>query len=376
MKHWQISSPITAHVEITDACNEKCRHCYNFDRQDDFPSCEITWGNLNNTIKELVDNKVLHVIITGGEPLLADEKANYLSSQCVANNISVSLNSNLVSVTRPMMFLLRKTGLNHCLTTLFSHKPEAHNYMAGADTFHDIIRGIRITQDEGIRVTVNAIISQHNINDIFETGRLLQDIGVKKFIANRVIPSQGNYESFRKEFWVDQEMQRKIIWDLKRVRDELGMEIQSCRTMAECFLSDPDGDDIPFAHRGCLARREIVLSPTGEAKACPHEGISYGNIHEMGIKGVWENMRAWRGMDFVPKVCQTCLRLSTCGGGCRLAALYFSGSLDGLDNMFTGDPVDPKPVTYNIPEENPVIRQEDGFRIKRIRGAFVEVIDD
>ena len=98
-KYWDISAPITVHVEVTNACNEKCRHCYNFSRTEAVSSQTITRQDLENTLKELIDNKVMHVIVTGGEPLLALDRAVFLIKESIRAGMSVSLNSNMKAAT-------------------------------------------------------------------------------------------------------------------------------------------------------------------------------------------------------------------------------------------------------------------------------------
>jgi len=363
-----LSSPITAHIEVTEACDSKCRHCYNFQRDGNFKPSTVSWENLENTIAELVKNKVMHIIITGGEPLLALDKSIYLADRCIKNGMSVSFNSNLVSATHDKMRRLREVGVDHCLTTLFSHKPEVHNFMAGAETWDKILRAIQITQDEGIRVSVNTIVSEHNKDDIFETGLLLSKLGVKKFMANRCIPSQSNELSLQKEFLLDVDSMKKLFDDLKRVR-ALGMAIQTCRTVPECFFDDPDGDDLEFTHRGCHGTRNIMVSPNGDIRTCPHDGTVYGNIHIEGISGAWENTKAWRSGEYIPEYCKDCIRLDTCEAGCRMVAFYCTGAMDGYDNLCTKNPVPPKP--------DPMIymREEQDFFIVRELGAKVRFID-
>lgn len=363
-----LSAPITAHIEITEACDERCRHCYNFCRGESFKPQSISWENLDNTISELIKNKVMHVIITGGEPLLAVEKTIYLAKKCTNAGMTISLNSNLVSATPDKMGKLKDAGVDHCLTTLFSHKPEVHNFMASAKTWHKVIRGIKVTQEAGIRVSVNAIVSEHNKGDVFEAGKLLYKMGVKKFMANRCIPSQNNKGSLQQEFLAGKEQTQKMFSDLKRVR-ALGIEVQSCRTTPECFFDDPDGDDLEFTHRGCHAMTQILTDVQGNARACPHEGETYGNIHEIGIKGVWGNMRVWRSGEYIPEECQNCPRLETCQAGCRMVALYYTDSIKGCDNLRRGNPKPPKLDTMIN------IREEDGFYILRKRGAKVGFID-
>ena len=87
-KYWNLSAPISVHVEVTEACNEKCRHCYNFSRCDSYVPKTISIENLDYTIDELVKNNVMHVIITGGEPLLALDRTVYLAEKALNALIS------------------------------------------------------------------------------------------------------------------------------------------------------------------------------------------------------------------------------------------------------------------------------------------------
>ena len=128
-KYWNISGPITAHVEITNACNEKCRHCYNFSRTEKIATQTISQCNLENTIAELIENKVMHIIVTGGEPLLALDKAVFLIEKSLDAGMSVSLNSNMKAGTPANLRILHDAGIDHILTTLHSHKKEVHDYI-------------------------------------------------------------------------------------------------------------------------------------------------------------------------------------------------------------------------------------------------------
>lgn len=371
-KFWNVASPITVHVEVTEACNERCRHCYNFYRLESYKPKEITWEDLNDTIERLIENKVLHVIITGGEPLLALDKVLHLAEKCLDAGMSVNLNSNLVAANDENMRQLREVGIDHILTTLHSHKEELHDWLAATPgAFKKIIRGIKAAQDNGIRVTVNTVLFSYNRDDIYETGKFLHSIGVRKFLVNRAIPSPGNPESMKPEYRVGRAEMQKMLDDLLRLKSELGMEIGTCRMIPECFFDDlkkyPE-----FINRGCAAgRKHLLLTVEGESRACVHESMSYGNVHKIGLAKIWENMAPWRSDEYIPDECRDCPRFDTCDGGCRLIAKAYTDSMKGRDNLSRGRMPSPK---FERKQTNK--RREDGFWVVRTRGAKVNYIDD
>lgn len=67
-----LSAPISLQWELTDWCNQKCFHCYNYWRKDTDPSADVI-PELDDTFRiianEIIANHVFSVTITGGEPL-------------------------------------------------------------------------------------------------------------------------------------------------------------------------------------------------------------------------------------------------------------------------------------------------------------------
>lgn len=66
-----LSLPLTAQLEITDFCNHKCLHYYNFDSKiENRPTRIVKDEIIMASARKLVDNGIFSVIITGGEPLI------------------------------------------------------------------------------------------------------------------------------------------------------------------------------------------------------------------------------------------------------------------------------------------------------------------
>ena len=356
-KYWNISAPITVHVEITDACNEKCGHCYNFSREEAATRSVIHFEQLDNTIDELIKNKVMHVIITGGEPTLAMDRIRHLAIKAIAYGMTVSLNSNMKDVGDDKLKELKSVGIDHILTSLHSSDPSQHDEITGSvGDFQKTVNCINDAQRSGIRVTVNTVLTKKNTGDIYQIGKLVRRIGVKKFLVNRVIPSPSNPGSCE---CVGKEEMLKAFDDLLRLKQEYDMEIGTCRTVPMCLFPDLEKYK-DFIDRGCAAgKKHMLLNVNGDAHACVSDDKSYGNIHEIGIAGVWENMQQWRSSLIVPDECRMCHLFDRCDAGCRMVAKHCTGKMNGFDNLRNG---------FHV-------REEGTFNIVRVQGAKVIFVD-
>lgn len=384
-----LSVPITVHVELTSACNEKCRHCYNFWREDNLKGESITYENLTFIIKEFIVNKVFHVILTGGEPFLVFDKLLYSVKEFIKAGISVSVNSNLMLATPERMQALKSAGLDHILTSVNSYNDEINDYIANTPgALKKIMQGIKMAQEAGIRVTPNMIVSEINKDQVYRTGEFLFNNGINKFLANRTIPKKGVDINSCDEFIFDKRIARVMFDDLVRLNNDYGMEVGTCRTVPNCFFRDLNRYSA-FVGRGCSAgKKHICINVDGSVHACVHEKRDYGNIYEIGLKGVWHNMAKWRTMDYIPERCQRCHLFNLCNGGCRLVAETYD-NISGLDNLCVG--ADGIPV-YNdgiteetlktveggsfVPISPLAFRKEDGFYIFRIVGAKAAFVED
>jgi radical SAM protein with 4Fe4S-binding SPASM domain len=191
---------------------------------------------------------------------------------------------------------------------------------------------------------------------------MLHGKGVRKYLVNRTIPSPANPTSGQQQYVVDKKIMLEAYDDLLRLKNELGMEVGTCRTVPMCLFPDLEKYR-DFAPRGCAAgKKHMILEVGGKARACVSGSNLYGNIHEIGIAGCWEKMRKWRTHAIIPTECQDCHLLEECHAGCRMVAMHCDGFLAGCDNLRNG-------FDY---------RQEKGFRIARNRrkGAKVEFVDE
>ena len=332
-----LSAPAAVNLEITDACNLKCGHCYNFWREEGDRTTSITKQKMDELIDIFVDSGIFHVVLTGGEPFVRFELLEYAIEKLIEKNISVSCNSNLTLATEDKIKRLRDAGLDHILTSLNSYDQKTNDMMVNKKgAFDKILNGIHTAVNNGIRVSSNMIVSHINKDHVYQTGKLCAELGCQKIFGTRVVPSVNLSEIENSKYTFSQEEALHTLNELLKVRDETGIMIGTLVSYPLCFLGDLEKYK-DFVGRGCPAQRGRVIgiNANGETHACVHESKSYGNIYEIGIKAAYRNMIDWHCGNYHFTGCKGCQYINVCETGCRISAnAYFKG-LDKQDYLMT-----------------------------------------
>ena len=333
-----LDAPITMHIELSSGCVLQCRHCYNYWRHNAAPANLMSRDKLDCIIDEIIRHRVMHVIFTGGEPFLNYDNLCYGISRMKQVGISVSCNSNLLLASRKKIRKLRDLGLDHILTSLNSYDPVRNDFIVNKPgAFKEIIRAIKLTVQAGIRISVNMIITQKNLHDVYKTGALAASLGAKNFFATRVVPNTSFDINTQREFLLYKKETKIVLNELLRVKNDFRIRVGSLVPFPLCFLEDLDKYKDFYMH-GCPAgNRMLSINVNGEAHACVHESESYGSILDIGLKGVWKNMHSlWQKGDAFPARCKACRYFEQCNAGCPLIGRAFYGKFASFDILRQG----------------------------------------
>ena len=342
------SAPTTINLEMTEACNVKCRHCYNPWRDEHAGKFNLDEKKIDYLIDEFVKNKVFHVILSGGEPLAKFNDLCYALEKLVANNISTSLNSNLMLATPEKMKKLKDIGLDHVLTSWFSYFPTETDYITTyKGSYQKIIDGIKTTVAAGIRVSANTIVTQLNHETIYKSGKFLNSLGVTQFFAHRVIPPAYDRKDEKKQHSAKIEVAKQSLDELLRLKKDFGMNVGTLINYPLCMIGDLEKYQ-DFVGRGCPTQQghRFNINSNGESHGCVMEDKNYGNVYEVGLKEAYGRTAAWRNESYLYEGCKGCHYIDICQSGCRMDAFAASGKMDGKDPLMPGKEFIVKPFKF------------------------------
>ena len=138
--------PLTVIFNVTNRCNNSCKHCYAaYPNRDN--SFEMNTDQAKRLIKDLKDNGCLRVSFSGGEPLLREDIIELIDC-AKKNGMAVTLNSNGILVSK---YLNELKKLDALAISLDGH-PEHHNILRGKNSGEKAIEGIRQAVQFGIKV--------------------------------------------------------------------------------------------------------------------------------------------------------------------------------------------------------------------------------
>lgn len=326
----KLSAPITVQWEVTYDCNKNCVHCYNYWR--DNKTKLIKNGNFNKEksnqiVDDIIKNKVFHVVITGGEPMIVMEELYPYLQKLLDNNIEVTINSNLSYFPDKICNNLISMGINSLLVSVPASNKELDFKITNCYTaFDNTIIGIKRAIKAGFNISANMVVSKLNYHDIFNTGKLVKSLGIRSFSMTRAV-QPSNCKDFEKyklsisEFCTLPEK-------LKEVKDKLGLNVFSVEAYPLCFIDDFELIKETGFDRLCTAGKTFcAIDPNGAIRPC----ILLSDSVNLDLRNAWDSFDEYREDTNLPDECKGCKFEYTCGGGCKAERKHSCGCFKVLD---------------------------------------------
>lgn len=275
-------------LQITDACNLRCKHCYIGDTDHN----ELTPKQVAGILREFEEMQGLRVLITGGEPLVHSKFHEI-------NELLPDFFIRKVLFTNGM--LLKKTALKALNVDEFQLSIDglepAHDKLRGNGTFKRSLEAMKHALDAGFDVSVSTMVHQSNLADFDSLEQLFKEMGIKDWTVD--VPCLIGRLKEHTELYVPPEEGGK-------------------------FLGYGYGGGLHSSSKGygCGLHLMALLADGNFAKCTFYRDQSVGAVdQDYGLPAAWSKIKPIRLRDLS---CD-CEYLEVCRGGCRYRAELFGG---------------------------------------------------
>lgn len=317
--------PLTTIIEITEACNEHCIHCYRPEPKKEYWTPE----RFSKICADLAKLGSLQIDFTGGEPFLKKEFAQYLKiADSYGFIISILTNSTLISDLD--IELLRKIKLRSLYVSLYSSTPAIHDAITKLPgSFEKTLSTIKKLINFNLPVFINSPIMDVNKDCPEGIKKLVTSLGLDVKFTYKISESYSKKRDTKKlNIYSKNEMKRMI----NNTNVMLYSEIIEKKTKGEVQKRD--------RVRSCdTGFRSITISPEGDIIPCTALRMKCGNIAEINVQKLWhesEKLQYWRNEgSLVKNECKSCDSYDFCEP-CPAGYYSKNGNLEGIDDVTCG----------------------------------------
>ncbi len=273
-------------LQITDACNLHCRHCY----LDKAERSELSPKQVHAILKEFQDMQGLRVMITGGEPLLHSKFSEI-------NEMLPDFFLRKVLFTNGM--LLKKESINTLkideIQVSIDGLEVAHDHIRGAGTYQRAMETVKLALDAGFDVSISTMVHRGNLSDFDSMERMFGDMGIKDWTVD--VPCLTGRLRENSELCVSPEEGGK-------------------------YLGYGFGGGLHSSGQGygCGLHLVAVLADGKIAKCTFYHDAAVGSAGD-GLRAAWQKIRPIR----LRELACSCGYVEICRGGCRYRAEQLEG---------------------------------------------------
>jgi len=331
-----IQNPLALIAEITHRCPLHCVYCSN-PLQMAAAKSELTSQDWQRVFTESARLNVLHLHLTGGEPLVRTDLA-----QLIAGAHCVGLYTNLITsgigLSRARLKDLVDAGLDHVQLSFQDSKPGQANRIAGTKSHAHKVELAGWIREHQIAFTVNLVVHRQNLDHLEEMIAFLESLNPHRIEIAHVqyygwaLKNRSTLMPTRKQI----ERTVKIVASAQtRLRGKVRIDAVSPDYYAR----------YPKACMGGWGRQSILVNPAGFALPCHAAGVIPGlifdNVRKRPLEWIWHKsatFQRFRGEAWMPEPCRSCERRTEDFGGCRCQAFLLTGDASATDPVCSLSP--------------------------------------
>ena len=325
--------------ELTEACNQCCRFCYNYWRDGSSPIAAPDPRLVRKTLRKLLSQAAVGTIsFSGGEPMLLRNIHDLaLSVRFKGSHVNVLTNGTLLDGDAIANFL--SIGVGAIQIPVLSAEASVHEYLTGLPgswaRATDAIRQVASVKPDGAYAVL--VITAVNAPGVSRTLELIRELGVRRVMVNR-FNIGGMGLRHRSELVLDAAMLKKAFAEVEAFATAFpDMRFVSGVCTPLCMLDVNPYPHIQFSWCSTdFSRRPVAVNYKGDVRFCNHSPYVLGNIHERNINDILNDPATLERYSGVPERCSGCTFLSRCNGGCRAASEQVYGSFSEADPILDG----------------------------------------
>jgi pyrroloquinoline quinone biosynthesis protein E len=349
-----VPKPLALIAEITHRCPLHCVYCSN-PLQMIGAKAELSTGDWVRVLQEAQGLGVLHLHLTGGEPLArADLKDLVEAAHAVG--LYTNLITSGIGLANARLAALVDAGLDHIQLSFQDSRDEPANWIAGAKAHTHKVVLSEVIRRFPIAFTINLVVHRQNLDHLEEM------IGFAEYLKpDRLEIAHAQYYGWALKNRDTLIPTREQLENCLRVV-EAAQERLSGRMRIDCVVPDYYAR-YPKACMGGWGRRLMLINPSGQVLPCHAAGVipgmNFDNVSEHSLEWIWQESAAFqrfRGEQWMPEPCRSCERRIEDFGGCRCQAFLLTGDASATDPVCTLAPShhlieSARPVTNSDSEE-------------------------
>ncbi len=267
--------PWSVMFEITQKCNLKCLHCYNYDREATKSvsrfTDELTDSEILDAITQVIETGCWAITFTGGEVLM-HPSLNKFIKHARSYHAKVALKTNGLMVTDAKAKELADLGVHDIGLSFYGCKAETHDaFTAKKGSFVKTIQACDAIVRHGMLLTINGNVTETNGDEIQGLRELAMSYQAG-FVMNPSINVRHDGSTTSTEHRAKEDTLYKVFSENK-----------------EMFLAGgPDLDPERFMQCAC-ATVQCAIAANGDVYPCINAPLKSGNVRDQSFHDIWHH---------------------------------------------------------------------------------------
>ena len=322
-------------IEVTQACNHACVHCYNYWYEHRHPvnaKDALTRKEILKLVQDIrLDFPIESIALSGGEPLLRKDITG-IANDLLNMGLNITIITNGTLLTHDMLEKFPKHLTFEM--TLFSIDAAVHDCIAQQpDAFKKVISNAIAVHCHGSGLVIAIVLSRQNLKDIDKTIELSLAIGADAILINRVNLTAHSMP-LRSDLVPSAEELKAALNLVEETAGKYNIEIALAVPIPPCIIEPTNYKNIHFGWcpRGgndCY----YTIGYNGMVRPCNHSSIIMGDLRKKSFKEIIKSPKAKKLWTTFPIECEGCTNplRNECYGGCPAASFESHGTYGHID---------------------------------------------